>query len=417
MPTLVLLWGEILFATNGGPDVRLGNHAIAGALSGTLGDDRSDKSENRSAASKIGEINEGDLYVPASAANSKEDSRACHFKDVCEQMLVDHADRPKTRVILQVVARVLGLTFARCLSNVIAYVSGRAWLDARRDYAVLPPNAVIVNSKGEPVKIEGVEMTAKLLAERFKPEMCTISEDQSIDENLRATEIRYEVLPPRQSKNHYALLYYIRRESEHLPIPILGLLLDWIRPLLYATKSEWNAIEVNIDRETGEPISMNYESSNYTGDPLSFEITSNNDVHLPAKVLLRDKKWVHTLHQKDNRAKTHEIENPFEKGTHPRFAFVNWNGALDLVGSTRLLGYDTEDKTTNKKTLLYPMKELPLTFLDIDTYRKQALDLRNQWLKRRQTGHCYLYFPPRKDPKSFKVVNLVSEQLPSLIAR
>ena len=42
-------------------------------------------------------------------------------------------------------------------------------------------------------------------------------------------------------------------------------------------------------------------------------------------------------------------------------------------------------------------------------------DLRNAWLKRRQSGHCHLHFPPRKDPSKFKIVNLVSEQLPSLI--
>jgi hypothetical protein len=94
---------------------------------------------------------------------------------------------------------------------------------------------------------------------------------------------------------------------------------------------------------------------------------------------------------------------------------VNWSGGLDLVSSAKLLGYDTADNAKNRK-VLYPMPDLPLKFLDIGTYRGEGLDLRNQWLKRRQTGHCDLRFLPRKDPTKFKVVNLVSEQLPSLIA-
>jgi hypothetical protein len=392
-----------------GAGVRVANGGGAKSLGG-ISVDRADTS------SMVGEIQGADLYEAAPTGSTLKAAKASHFRDVSEQLLADHKDRPKTRVVLQVVARLLGLNIARCLSNLILYISGRAWLEARRDYAVLPSSAVLKNGQGESLLIDGKEITAQGLAERFKPNILTISEDQSIDENARPVEIRYEVLPPRQGKENYALVYYIRRPSEHAPIPVIGLLLDLIRPIFWATKSEWNAIEISIDRESGEPTTMNYEGSNYTGDPLSFEMTSSNDVHLPVKVVCRDKQWNHTLHQKDGRAKAHDIENPFEKSTHPSFAVVNWSGGLDLATSAQLLGYDTAEKVKNKKTTLYPMPDLPLKFLDIDTYRKEALDLRSQWLKRRQTGHCYLHFPPRKDPGKFKVVNLISEQLPSLIA-
>jgi hypothetical protein len=368
-------------------------------------------------SSKVGEIDESDLYEPADEIKATADCKASHGIDVFKQFIADDEHHPKSRVVLQVVARILGQTFARCLSNVIVFFTGRALLDARRDYPLLPPNAILVNAKGEPLKIEGQTMTAASLAERYKPTISTISEDQAVDANLRALEIRYEVLPPHQSKGTYAIIYHVRRASERMPLPFVGSVLGLLRPLLYGSKSEWNAIKIDIDRETGEPRSMNFESSNYTGDPLSFEITSGSDLHLPAKVLLRDGKWVHTLHQKDNRAKSHDIENPFEKSTHPGFAFVNWNGALDLVNATSLLGYKPKEGGVEKKTVLYPMEELPFSFLDIDTYREQAFDLRNQWLKRRQAGHCYLPLPPRKDPSQFRVVNLVSEKLPSLIAR
>lgn len=386
---------------------------------GTLRDERSERpaSTRRTGnGSRVGEINEADLFEPASAEKNKASQEASHFKDVCEQMLADHVHRPKTRIFLQVVARMLGLTVARCISNVISFFTGQAWLEARRDYAILPMNARILNSKGEALKIEDKTLTAQELAERFKPRLYTISEDQATDESMKAAEIRYEVLPPREGKNSYSVIYYIRREREHMPIPLIGSLLDLLRPVLWATKSEWNAIEIDIDRDNGEPESLNYESCNYTGDPMSYEITSANDLNLPAKAVLRDKKWVHTLHQKDNRAKTHDIDNPFDKDTHPGFAFVNWNGGLDLTSATRLAGYQLEAAVTGK-TRLYPMQDLSLKFLDIDTYRKEAIDLRNGWLKRRQTGHCYLFFPPRKDPADFKVVNLVSAQMPSLIGR
>jgi hypothetical protein len=219
--------------------------------------------------------------------------------------------------------------------------------------------------------------------------------------------MRYEVLPPRQGKNSYSILYYIKRPHERMPFPFIGSLLDWVRPVLWGSRAEWNAIEVDIDRDKFVPESLNYESSNYSANPLSFETTTSSDLHLPAKATGSDKKWTVTLSQKDNRAKTREIESPFLSDTHAAFAFVNWNGDLDLVNAAKLLGYQS----------LYPMEDPPLSFLDINTYRKEALDLRNAWLKRRQTGHCYLYFPPRKEASSFKVINLVPSELPSLLTQ
>lgn len=389
--------------------MKVGSQTNAAALSGTLG-------ESKPLASKVGEIDDQDLYVPGTKDQQR--SKASHFKDVCEQLLADHVNRPKTRMALQIVARILGLSVARCLSNIISFFTGSDLLGARRDYGLLPPHSVLLNAKDEPLKLNGQDMTAKMLAERFKPHIYTISEDQATDDSVRPAEIRYEVLPPdSQGKDTYALIYYVRRESERLPIPLIGTIWELIRPLLYGTKSEWNAIEIDIDRETGTPLSIAYESSNYTSDPLSYEMTGNNDVHLPAKVVLKDNKWTHTVNQKDGKGKSHVIENPFEKDTHPSFSFVNWDGDLDLVNAAKLLGYESQESATNKRTLLYDMKDLPLSFLDIDTYRSQALDLRNLWLKRRQTGHCHLYFPPRKDASQFRVINLVKDQLPSLIAR
>lgn len=392
--------------------MKVASRRVTAPVRETVDDTEESSSE---ASSKVGEINDGDLFEAEQGVFSQKAAKASHFREVCEQMLEDHKDRPKTRVVLQVVARLLGLTIARCLSNMILYFTGQIFLEARRDYAVLPPSAVLKNSEGTPLLIEGKEITAQGLAERFKPNMSTISEDQSIDENYRPVEIRYEVLPPRQGKENYALVYYIRRTTEHMPIPVIGMLLDLIRPIFWSTKSEWNAIEINIDRETGEPLSINYEGSNYTGDPLSFEMTSTNDVHLPVKVVCRKNQWNHTLHQRDGRAKAHNIENPFAVSTHPNFAFVNWSGGLDLATSAKLFGYEVAESVRNRNTVLYPLPDLPLAFLDIHTYREQAIDLRNAWLKRRQSGHCHLHFPPRKDPSKFKIVNLVSEQLPSLI--
>lgn len=397
--------------------VRLGDsvRAETGGV-GKLVDERASvhSASRKKGTARAGEINDEDLFEP-SRAKGTPNPKASHFKDVIAQMLTDHADRPKTRVLLQIVARMLGLTIARCLSNIILYVTGCAWLEARRDYAVLPPEAKIVTATGEPLKVDGAELTVQKFAERFKPKMFTISEDQAIDENMKAVEIRYEVLPPREGKNSYSIIYYVRREREHMPIPLVGVLLDLIRPLLWATKSEWNAIEIDVDRNTGEPESLNYESTNYTADPLSYEITSTNDVHLPVKVALRDKKWTHTLYQKNNRGKSREIENPFQGDTRPSFTFVNWNGGLDLVNAAQLSGYKASAEPSSK-TRLYSMSDLPMRFLDIQTYRKEAIDLRNEWLKRRQTGHCYLYFGARKEPGEFRVINLVSDELPSLLA-
>lgn len=363
---------------------------------------------------KSANIDMDDLFEPVALKNDASNSKTNHFNDVCSQMLDDHVDRPKTRVLLQVVARIFGLTFARCMSNVIAHFTGCSWLDARRDYAILPKDALIVNSKGDVLAVDGTPLTAEKLANQYKPQMYTISEDQSIDDNLGVVEMRYEVLPPRLNKNSYSIVYYIRRERELMPVVFLGMVLDVIRPFFWGSKSEWSAVEIDIDRDTGEPNQLDFESTNYTGDPLSYEITSANDLHLPVKVIAKDKKWSHTLYQKDNRAKSREIQNPFEKDKHPNLVFVNWNGDLDLAGSAAITGYKMDGDVAEPKRL-YKMKDAPLQFLDIMTYRKEGLDLRNHWLKRRKKGQCQMSFPARKDPKDFRVVNLISGELPSLL--
>lgn len=371
----------------------------------------------KSADTKVGEIDEGDLFEVNKASKAEANAKASHFKDVSEQLLSDHANRPRTRVILQIVARVLGHKVARGLSNVIAYLTGRVWLEARRNYGCLPPETLLKNKDGEALVVDGKPMTARDLAQRHLPRIYTINEDQSIDDNLKATEIRWEVYSPVPGKNDYSIVYYVRRQSEHMPIPVLGYLLDLMRPLFFSTRSRWNAIEIDVDRNRGEPVAIKYESSNYTGDPFSYEITSASDLHLPARVVNTDGQWTHTLHQKDNRAKKHDIENPFEGSTRPEFAFVNWNGSLDLVKSAKLLGYDVKVAGTQKKAL-FEMADLSSDFLGIQTYQSEAIDLQgNDWLKRRQDGRCLLYFPPRKDPSQFRVVNLISEELPSLIAQ
>jgi hypothetical protein len=150
---------------------------------------------------------------------------------------------------------------------------------------------------------------------------------------------------------------------------------------------------------------MDYESSNYSGDPMSYDITSTNDVHLRARATGRDMKWSHSLHQKDGRRRTHDIESPFPSDdTHPGFTYVNWNGDLDLVTSARRMGYqETSDDLSRK---VHPLEELPLEFLDDKTYARESLDLRNSWLKRRQSGECSFYFQPRKETGA-EVVNLI----------
>src|SRR5689334_15597912 len=118
-----------------GVGMKVGNRRVTAPVREDL-----DASDNTS--SKIGEIDEGDLFEAEQGAYTQKAAKASHFREVCEQLLEDHKDRPKTRVVLQVVARLLGLTIARCMSNMILFFTGHVCLEARRDYAVLPPSAV-----------------------------------------------------------------------------------------------------------------------------------------------------------------------------------------------------------------------------------------------------------------------------------
>jgi hypothetical protein len=316
-----------------------------------------------------------------------------HFKEACAQRAADDT-RPKPKFLAKILARVLTDKLMRQISNFFSYLGFGVLFDAHRNYVVLPANCVIKNSQGLPLQIEGKEQTAQSLAEEFKPSFTTISPIQAIDKEIQMQEIRYEILPPVERQSHYTIIYYVRRPNESFPIPILGKLYEWVRPILYGTKQDWEPIQIDVNRDTGEPEAVVYETSNYTGDASTFDILSPRNLHLCTKITKQKKGgWNHVVYQKDGNLRSSEISNPF-RGHQLEIAFVSWNGLYDVRELVEKRGYKASDHLSDSS--LYELPVVALFFLDIDTYCDNGIDLRASWIESRKKGKSVMQMPSRK---------------------
>jgi hypothetical protein len=276
------------------------------------------------------------------------------FKDAFQQCLEDHHRQPEgPSMFVYGMSQILGRTLTRRLSNLVSCFGLGHFFVAQRDYPILQPHDE--------------------LALKFQPRLLTINEKQMGDSSLKPNQLRYEILPAAQDKDTYSIIYYVGLPSEELPIPILGKLYNLIRPVLYGSKQDWEAIQVDIDKNTGEPVGLSYETSNYSNTPMSYNLTNSVDLHLLTKVSkMPDGSWRHTVKQKNGSIQSTQVDNPFKDTTHAALCLVAWNGSLDI----------TERVAQNSHLKQYPLDDSKLQFLDIDTYQNEGFDLRATWVEK-----------------------------------
>lgn len=265
----------------------------------------------------------------------------------------------------------LGLNTTRRISNLCKSVGFGGFLKPIRVYPTI--------SAQTELKFCGQSVLVSELAASLKPKFFTINEERTKKPSLRPTEVRYEMLPSKKMQNHYSIIYYVKAPDEDMPIPILGKLYDYVRPILWGSKADWEAIQIDINKQSGEPQSLVFESSNYTDKPASYFSRTSSDLHLRCEVKKTgDDTWEHTLIQKDGKRSTTEVPDPFSEG-RPDFAFVSWNGGFDLTSRLKQMGYGKGEK------LLDELEDPAFSELDLDTFQAEGFDLRAGWLADRKS--------------------------------
>ncbi|MEI6805626.1 MAG: hypothetical protein WCK49_03855 [Myxococcaceae bacterium] len=287
--------------------------------------------------------------------------------DVCHQFQDDHGHHPQgPNLIVYGMSQVLGQMLTRRFSNLLSCAGLGQFLPAQREYSVLQP--------------------WDELATRFQPKIFTISENQSKDPGLKPNQLRYEILPPQKDSNCYSIIYFLGLPTEKLPVPILGTLYDCVRPVLFGSKHDWEAIQIDIDRDTMEPVGMSFETCNYSNAPDTYDLISRKDLHLFTKISKTPNgTWKREIQQKNGTIQTTEVQNPFRDSTHANMAVVSWNTSLDLC----------DQVAQNSNLKLYPVDMPDTQFMDMDTYRKEGIDLRAAWLEKRRLGKFILKLPAR----------------------
>jgi hypothetical protein len=263
---------------------------------------------------------------------------------------------------------------------------------AHRDYAVLPPQARLKFDPG----------TAEALAQRYVPSFKTLKAEHGCDASVAPKQLRYEVLPPKAGNPVYSIIYYVGMDTEKLPIPVIGKMYSWARVLLYGAQQDWEAIQVDVNAHTGRPEGLSYESSNYTGDPATFDTIQRRNLHLRTRVALaRDGSWQHTIYQKNGQARSVETTDPFEGDKGPAMLVVAWNGSFDLQAVARHRGVDK----------MFDFSDQPerLAFLSIKDIRATSMDLRVSWTQARKEGQTVMRMPARKPSLVPQHVTLMAE--------
>ncbi len=289
----------------------------------------------------------------------------------CDQFIKEHEAPSRVKYFPQFVSLVLGHTLTRRVSNLLSCAGLPTFYAAQRDYPVLPPTAERLQ-----------------LAKKYVPILSTISESQAKCAQTNRSELCYELLPPDRERNCYTLIYYLGFPTERVPVGLLDRLYEWVRPVLYGSKKDWEAIQVDLDPNSMEPISVCFETSNYFNEQSSYDTLRAEDLHLKCRITkTEDGSWRKVVTQQNGRTCESKVANPFVSGgTHPCFTIVAWNGSLDLSSE---IAKQSELKT-------YRINTTEVQFLDLESFRKEGIDLRVGWLKERKFGKFLLSAHARK---------------------
>lgn len=289
------------------------------------------------------------------------------FERACRQYLKDRNEKPQgPGVIAYGLSLILGELTLRRVSNLTAGLGLGQFYPAERSYPVLPPD--------------------NLLAERYAPKLFTINENQSKQESLKPEQLRYEILPAQQGQNYYSIVYYVGLPTEQLPFPVLVKLYDWVRPILFGSRKDWEGIQIDINQDTQQPVGISFETSNYSDTPDTYDLVSRRDLHLYTRISkLPDGSWQRTVQQTNGKIQTSKVESPFVDSQHPEIAIVSWNTSFDVCNQVAL----------HPELKLFDLEQPKLEFMDIDTYKKEGIDLRATWLNKRRLSNLILRLPKR----------------------
>jgi len=296
------------------------------------------------------------------------------LKAMCRQYNEEHQAARELGYVSQFMSFLLGTVTVRRVSNFFACFGFSSFYPAQRNYPVIPAG-------------ERAEQLAKL----FVPKLSTMSVVQSKSDDLKPNNLYYEVLPPKEERNYFSLLYYLGAETERVPTPIINWLYEKVRAVWYGSQKDWEAIQINLDPKTFEPIGICYETSNYSGNPNGYHLMNASDLHLKCSILKQeDGSWEQCVEQKNGEETRAPIANPFESGPHLPVTIVSWNGAFDVTS-----------KVEEQKSLKVYELDLPQPkYLDINTYREEGMDLRVGWLQERKFGRFML---SRRHPLELKL--------------
>jgi hypothetical protein len=321
------------------------------------------------------------------AEESSEELDTFHVADVCRNYAAELTEHPRPYWFVKVATRICGQAFLRRISNLFSrWFKLKEFLPAERAYPVLPPDARLMTSKGEPLLSDGVQVTASSLAEKFVPRLHTIHSSRASDARLAPNKIRFEVLPPKEGKEQYSIIYYVRTERLGVPVPLVSTLYQWIKPIFFGSSRDWHAVQVDVNRDSGALDSLSFETCNYTHDPGSYNIYNPSDLQLRARVYRGARGWTQEVEQQNGRISNQPCADPASGSDgHPALTYISWNGGFDLLSTTSRLNLTC---SALPKPDLAPLRA--------KHFRKDGFDLRTPWLERRKAGNGVKQFPPRK---------------------
>lgn len=236
-------------------------------------------------------------------------------------------------------------TLTRRISNLLEQLGLKGIKPAKRDYAVLLPTS----------ELKGTYLTVADIAKVCRPKLYSIHAERIEDPQVMPFEMLYEVFEV--GDGLYRVIYYVGYHGEHLPVPYLGGFYDKLRPILYGSKDDYEAVCLDVDVREKRVTALRFDAGKCSEKPGSYWQLDEA-----------------LLHQYTQRYASEGAEDSLMPVS---MVITAWNGTFDTLENVSRLGY-------GKDKPLYQCQDVQLSFLDDAAYARTGMDLRVPWLHQNQ---------------------------------
>lgn len=214
----------------------------------------------------------------------------------------------------------------------------------------------------------GSASEARELAEQYVPEFSATHTERVDEFQYRLGRVFAEVWGATpETQGEISVVYAVCAANERHPVAWQRRLYDAVRPSLYGSLQDVEAIVVGVDAKTLEPKRLTFEAPR---DPADYQAYGFGKLHRRTEYVREGESWF--------RAGTiEEVPNPFDgPDGRPRITCTTWNCSLNSTADLEAAGF-VASETPGAERVIYDVGIQPqFTWLTPEAYQEMNMSLR-----------------------------------------